>query len=180
MVKTKSLSWTPPPPLKGSKGHLGQIQCIHMTEMPHSIWSDGETRGKGGGLRTAVASALLLVDTDHDTVLFLAAPPCTVFGAGKGFFFCVGGTNLNSAKNNSSFTAETQTSEFRQLSSEVFCSLDKLRNISFPEATTSKTVHQCHICRFCRSPCLLFCLAELLLVEQQIRKQRYRFGFALR
>ncbi len=34
-----------------------------MSEMHYSIWSDAEKRdkAKGGGLRTAVASALLLV-----------------------------------------------------------------------------------------------------------------------
>ncbi len=75
------MSQTPPPPLKVSKGHMGNIQYTHMagwldvTDPPptttteglqnhlgqiqcayiwHSIWSDMERRDKGGGLRTAV------------------------------------------------------------------------------------------------------------------------------
>ncbi len=47
---------------------MGEMQCTHMagqlgvTDPPsHSFCSDVETRDKGGGLRTAVAPALLLV-----------------------------------------------------------------------------------------------------------------------
>ena len=61
MVQTKFGCPGPQTPLKGCEGHLGIIQCTHMAEMHHSIWSDVETRDKWGGLRTAVAPALLLV-----------------------------------------------------------------------------------------------------------------------
>ena len=85
--RTSVTLWTwDPLPLKGSKGHMGNIQYTHVMgggldvpgphvtlwtwdplppahdTMHYSIWSNTETRDKGVGLRTTVASALLLVN----------------------------------------------------------------------------------------------------------------------
>ena len=59
------MSLTPPPQLKGSKGHLGQIQCTYMA---FNLVPCRKKRG-GGGLRTAVAPALLLVHQFHASFL---------------------------------------------------------------------------------------------------------------
>ena len=73
------------PPLKVSKGYLGQIQCTHMagwldvpdplpplkvSPLPFQFGLMWKQETKGGGLRTAVASALLLVvkGTTHHVV----------------------------------------------------------------------------------------------------------------
>ena len=87
----------PPPPTEGLQRPFGpntMYTCMYMagwldvldpppphcapkvSEMHYSIWSDVETRNKGGGLRTTVAPALLLFSF---VLLFFSTHPFLFF-----------------------------------------------------------------------------------------------------